>query len=149
DDRLRVGVGNADRPTDIREILLLRIDAERLADGGDQVGDGDGMFLDGGAVRAGLADDLPRLDATAGENRAPRRGVMVAAIAGVDLRRPPELAHPEHQRRIKQAAVAQVGQQRRPGGVEYPGELLHALKVVRMRIPAEDAVADLVEGYFH
>ena len=51
------------------------------------------------------------LDAAAEHRQAPRPRVVVAARlrpAGVDVRRPAELAHPDHQRAVEQAPVLQV-----------------------------------------
>ena len=71
---------------------------------------------------------------------------MVAAVAALlDLRRAAELAHPHDQRRVEQAAVLQVGHQRRPGGVERRAEGLHLVEVVLVRVPA--AEGDLDEGH--
>ena len=56
------------------------------------------------AVLAGLADDLAALDSAAGQDGAPAVGEVIAALLRVDLRRAAELAHPDDERRIEQAA---------------------------------------------
>ena len=54
----------------------------------------------------------------------PGVGIVVAARVAVDLRRAAELAHPDDQRRVEQAARLQVGHQRGPGRVERAAERL-------------------------
>ena len=97
---------------------------------------------DAGAFLVGLADDLAALDAAAQHGQAPGPRVVVAArlgAAGVDVRRAAELAHPDHQRAVEQAAVLQVVDQRGDRRVDLPGERLDAVEVVLVRVPAAEA----------
>ena len=55
----------------------------------------------------------------------------------VDLGRPAELAHPDDQRRVEQAAAPEVVHQGRPAGVEHAAELLDGVEVLLVRVPAE------------
>ena len=80
---------------------------------------GDRALGDGHAVGAGLADDLAALDAAAGQHRAPGVGEVVAAVAcrlicGVRPNSPIQTISVD----VEQAALLQVGHQRRPGRVE-------------------------------
>src|SRR5947209_7531790 len=94
----------ADGPADVGLVLLLDVEAERQADGGEQVGHRDGAFLDLHAVGTGPADDLSAADAAAAEDGGPRAGPVVTALVAVDLGRAAELPHPDEQRRIEQPA---------------------------------------------
>ena len=67
-----------------------------------------GRFVDVVAAVAGGADDLAAADAAAGQGHAERPRIVVAAGVGVDARRAAELAHPDHQRPVEQAAFLQV-----------------------------------------
>src|SRR5438552_17528961 len=71
---------NADRPPDVRDVLLLVVDAQRLANGGQDLRHRYRALLDGRPVGAGVADDLAALDAAAGQHRAERVGPVVAAV---------------------------------------------------------------------
>ncbi len=85
---------------------FLMVDAECLVDGGEQLGGSDLAVDDGPAVGVGLAVDRAAADATAGERGAPGGGEVVAAQAGVDLRRAAELGERDHQRAFEQPALA-------------------------------------------
>ena len=64
-----------------------------------------------GPLLVGLADHLAALDAAADQDARPGARIVIAAGLGaarVDLRRPAELAHPDHQRVIEQTALFQV-----------------------------------------
>src|SRR5262249_40654897 len=108
-DRVHVAVlDDAHRPAIGAVVVLGVIDAEDATDGGHEIDDADGTFGDGGGVAVGAADDLAAGDAAADQHGAPGPGVMVATAAAGDLRAPAELAHPDDQRVLQQAAVAQV-----------------------------------------
>ena len=110
-----------------------------VADRGEQIGHGDRPLFHRHAVLAGLADDLPALDAAAAQDDAPGVGEMVAALARVDDRRAAELAHPHHQRGFEQAALFRSAIRVAQAGIERLAELLHLLEVVVVRVPtAED-----------
>ena len=122
---------------------LRRVDAQRLADRGDQVGRRRGPLLDASVPSlAGAADRLAALDAAAGQHDRPGMGEMVAPGAGVDVRRPAELAHPHDQRR----SPAIHGLSGRPSAptsrrraLRQPG---NALEVLVVRVPALQADLD-------
>ena len=101
--RLRARRDDADRPADVRQVLLLVLDAQRLADRGQQLRHRHRAVLDGRPVGPGVADHLAALDAAAGQDRAERVGPVVAAVGPRELRRPAELAHPDDQGRVQQA----------------------------------------------
>ncbi len=86
--------------------LLGRVDLERVAQRGQQVGNRDGVVLDLGAVGIGGADDLAALDAAAGQRDVEDLGEVVAAGVGVDLGGAAELAHPDDQCLIEHARAA-------------------------------------------
>src|SRR5438876_958639 len=67
-----------DRPTDVRDILLLVIDAEGLANRSQELRHRYWALRDRCAVGAGVADDLATFDAAAGQHRAERVRPMVA-----------------------------------------------------------------------
>src|SRR4051812_25156945 len=71
-----------------------RVDAQGAVDRREQVALRDGQVLDVLAVGIGGAVDLPALDAATGQDDGPAADEVVAAGAVVDLRRPPDLAHP-------------------------------------------------------
>src|SRR5262245_5387877 len=77
---------DADRPA-VGHVLLVRVEAQRLDDGGHEVGHSDRVGLDRVTALARLAVGLPALDAAASQHRRPRRGPVVAALRLVDLRR--------------------------------------------------------------
>src|SRR5262245_49854009 len=100
-DRLGHLVDNADGPADIGLILLRWIDAERLADGREEILRGDRALLDRHAIGAGGANDLTALDPAAGQHGAPGVGKVVAALLWIDPRRASEFAHPDDESRIE------------------------------------------------
>ena len=71
-----------------------------------------------------FADDAAAVDAAAAEHHGERRPPVVAAGVLVDPRRAAELAGHDHQRRVEQAAVGQVAEQRRHAGVERRQQLV-------------------------
>src|SRR5689334_20741527 len=80
----------------------------------------------------------PRLQAR-GEWSRPGPRVVVAArllALAVGLRRAAELAHPDDQRAVEQAALLQVGDEGAHGRGRLLGVLLDAGEVVLVRVPA-------------
>src|SRR5688500_17701784 len=71
----------------------------------------------------GGANDLTAFDAASGKPHGEAKIVMIAALAALGLRRTAELAAPEHQRGVEQAAAFQVLEQ---GGNEPIGLSGHA-----------------------
>src|SRR5262249_4396423 len=139
---LGAGVGDADGPAHVRHVLLGRVDADGLADGGDEVGDVDGVLDDLGAIGAGLAVDLPALDASAGQHGGPGVGEVVPAALGVDRVGPAELAHPDDGGAAQEAAVLQVLHQGGPRRVEHPAQGLDLVVVAVVRVPAAGRAGD-------
>ncbi len=112
-------------------------DPEPGEDRGAEVGGGD-RAVDGLlAAAVGGADDVPALDASAGEQGRVARVPVVAARAVVDLGRPAELAHGNDQGRLQQATVVKVVEQGRERPVEHPAvAVLHDLEVAVVHVPA-------------
>src|SRR5262245_56493963 len=85
--RIRPLIDDANGAADVGVVLAGRVDAQGAAGGGQEVQDGDAAFLDGRAVPAGAADDLPAADAAARKYRGPGIRIVVAARGGIDPRR--------------------------------------------------------------
>ena len=81
--------------------------------------------------------DLAATNPSAGQHGRPGVREMVAAGGLVDLRRPAELAHPDDQGAVEQAARTKVGHQGGPTGVEHAAELLDGVEVLRVRVPPQ------------
>src|SRR5262249_33947131 len=146
-DRVGPAVDDADGAAVAGLVLLVVVDAEHAADGGEEVERGDGALGDGGRFGVGAADDLAAADAAAEHDARPGPRIVVAAGLGaalIDPRRTAELAHPDHQRRIQEAAFTQVGDELAHRRIDLTGKLRHASEVVLVRVPA--AEADLDEG---
>ena len=123
------------RPTFDRFCFVV-VDAQRQAERGEEVGRVGRPLLDRRAVAAGLADRLAALDAAAGQHGAPGVREVVAALLLVDLRRAAELAHPDDQGRVEQAALLQVVHQRAQAGVERAAQVLDRVEVVGRACPS-------------
>src|SRR5262245_41549860 len=95
---------HGDRPrADV--VLGVRVDPQGRVDRGEQVAFGDGVVLDADAVGIGGAIDGAALDAAARQDGCPAVILMVAADAVIDARRPADLAHPDNERVVQQAAL--------------------------------------------
>src|SRR5262245_6141668 len=115
-----------------------------MAEGAEEVGDVDGPLGDVAAVGAGGAEDAAAADAGAGEAHAEGARVVVAAAVGIDAWRAAKLAHPDHQRPLQPAAIAQVLDQGGEARIDSFAQLLCADEVVLVRIPT--VRFDLDEG---
>ena len=118
---------------------LLVVDAERVQDGGLEVVDRDRVGHHVVAELVGLAEHEPALHAAAGDPHAEVPRMMVAAVVRVGQlalaeHRPAELAAPDDERVVEQAALLQVGDQR-------GGRLIGAAALQR-----HDRAADLCAG---
>src|SRR5262245_32866041 len=103
-DRLGARVGTRTRPaTDVG--LLLVVDADGLEDRGKDLGRANLVVLDRLAVLVAGAIRRAAADAGAGQRDAPGGGKVIAAEAGVDLRRAAELGQRDDQRILKEAAA--------------------------------------------
>src|SRR5262249_55690762 len=136
--------GQPDRPRP-NIVTMARVDAQGRVDGCEQVALGDGPILDLLAIGVRAADHLPALDPPAGQHDRPGADIVVAAGPIVDLRRPPDLAHPHHQRVLQQAALFEIQQQRRPGGIEDLHVRLVADEVIGVAVVV--VLTDLNEGH--
>ena len=89
------------------------VEAQQVQDRGVQVVDVDAVLGDVEAELVAFAERDARLDAAAGEPHGEGVGVMVAAVvaAALDHRRAAELAAPDHERVVQQAALLQIGDQ--------------------------------------
>ena len=94
---------------------LFVIEAEEMQNGGVQIVDMDGIFIDTPADLVGLPVVEPWFDATAGHPHGEGIRVMIAThiLSGLSAtvlthRRATELAAPDHQRLVEQAVLLQV-----------------------------------------
>src|SRR4249919_3925352 len=85
-----------------------RIVAEEAEDGGVEVGGGEGAFGGVGADFVGGTDDLAAADAAAGEDDGVALRPVVAAGFFVDGGGAAEIAHPDDEGGIEEAALGQV-----------------------------------------
>ena len=73
---------------------------------------------------------------------------MIAALLLVDLRRPAELAHPDDQRRVEEAALLQIVHQSGPGRIQDATQPAHRVEVLHVRVPAKRAAVEAAQGDF-
>src|SRR5262245_31929210 len=138
-------VHDRDRSVHPRRVVLLRVvDAEDRAHRGEEVRHGDGTLGHRGAIAVGPGDYLAALDPAAGSLAPPGSGPVVTPAAST-LRRPPELPHPDDQRRRQPPAPVQGLDKRRHRDVTLLRERAGAGEVVAVRVPA-DAVT---HHHFH
>src|SRR5436309_1918769 len=141
-DRLAAG-DDLDGPVLRRHVLLLVVDAQLLIDRGRYIF---GRYLSVDRLAAfGVrgADRLAALQARAREEDTARIRPVVPPGELIDLRRPAELAHPDDQRRVQQAALMEVLQQRGIAIVQGTEQMLpELLEVVGMSIPATHGHGD-------
>src|SRR5262245_12624358 len=133
------------------EVLLVLIDAERVADGGVEVGHLDRTLGHLDAVRVRRADHAAAADAAArerdGEGLRVVAAAAVAVAAAADVGRAAELGEAVDERAVEEAAVLEVGQEAREAGVHALGERLHGGVLVLVRGPAaEDDLDDRDAG---
>src|SRR5262249_21110147 len=123
----------------VPEEQAMLVDAERVQDRRGQVVGVNGPFHRGVTDRVGGADDLAAAHPAAGQPHRVTRWRVIAARrrSGVlGCRRAAELAAPDDQRRVEQAAPLQVGQQ--PGDGPVGLERLRAVvaRQVAVGVPA-------------
>ena len=141
-DRPGVGVGDPDRPADVREVLLRRVDPQRHADGGDEVGHGDRPLLDRACRRRWCGRStwpplMPPPASTVVQAAGKWSRPALLLILGVRPNSPIQTISVESSR----PAAPEVVHQGRPAGVEHAAELLDRLEVLLVRVPAERLVA--------
>ena len=90
-------VDDLDRAAVGGDVLARGIDLEALAECLEQVGHVHRAIFDGSAGGVGLADHLAAANSAAGQHGIEGPRIVVAARAGIDLRRAAELAHPHDQ----------------------------------------------------
>src|SRR6185436_13524704 len=132
----------------VQERELLVIDAELVQHRGLQVVGVDGAFLRAQPDFVGAAV-AARLDAAAREPAGVTPRVVIAAIAGLSVRRAAELRGPDYQRRIEQPARLEIPQQRADrlvDGLRHHGVVLLDFLV---RIPRLDAVLLRARDHVH
>ena len=99
-------VDDLDRPAAAAHVFVVGVDAQAC---GRSCGTGrasvTGRSVTSVPASSVGADHLPAADAAAGQGHVERLREVVAAAAGVDLRRAAELAHPDHQRPVEHAAL--------------------------------------------
>src|SRR5713226_5690096 len=78
---------------------------------------------------------LAPLDAAAGKPDAEAVGMMITAVATLRTRRPAELAAPEDERRIEQAALGEIGEQAGDGEVGLVAATACPGHIVGVRVP--------------
>src|SRR5579883_2314460 len=119
----------------------LVVDAQEMEDCGVEVVDVDAVGRDAVAEGIRRAKGDARLDPATGRPDGEASGVVVAAVVGgrqlaLAVIRPAELAAPEHQRVVEQAALLQVDDQRRAGLVGLAAEGADAAGQAAVVVPA-------------
>src|SRR6185369_3142928 len=99
-----------------------RVEAEGVEDGGGEFGGVDGAVGGGGAALVAGTNNGSRGNATAGEDRGPHTGPMVAAAAGVDFGSAAEFSRGDDERFLQEAALGEVVEQRGEAAVEVGAE---------------------------
>ena len=98
----------------VRSIISFRgVEAEPPEKGGGQVGGGNGIGFGTGTELVAGADNGSAADTAAGQDNAVAVGPVIAAAGAIDPRAAAELAHGDDERRVEQAAIGQVVDQRR------------------------------------
>ena len=118
-------VGQAEVAAGVAVGELFVVEAQQVQDRGVQVVDVDLVFDGGEAEFVGGAVDVAALDAAAGQPHGEAVVVVVAAVEARQLgdRRAAELAAPDHQRAVEQAALLEVGEEGGDGLVPLAGQL--------------------------
>ena len=104
----RTVVGERDGAADVAEVCGFWIQREGSADRGHEIGNGQQVLFDFHAVVTGCTVNLSAFDTGSSEHSAPASRPMIAAGVLVDLRCPPELAHPDDQSILQQSSLLQV-----------------------------------------
>src|SRR3990172_12854364 len=141
----RAAVNQLDGSAERAHVFFARVDLERVAQGAEQIGDGDGPI---GALRAflrGLPDHPSAANSGAGHREVESPRVVVPPGIAVDPGRPAELAHPNHQRLVQQTAMLEIGHQRGESRIDLTGQGGRTVEVVLVRVPAVGANLD--EGH--
>src|SRR5262249_27051733 len=141
---ITVDVGQAEVAAGVPERQPLVVQTHEMKNGRVQVVDVD-------AVLDGTEAELVRrpvghaaLDAAAGHPHREAPVVVVAAVAALAGRGAAELAAPDDERVVEQAALLQVGEQCGHGPVDVAAEVARRLVVVAVRVPGlAVAVVDL------
>src|SRR5262249_44358327 len=89
-------------------VLFLGVDLEGLTERLEEAGYLDGAIANAVAGCIRLSDDAVAVDAGASQSHAEGPREVVAAVAGIDARCSAELAHPDDEGRIQEAALLEV-----------------------------------------
>src|SRR5262249_14266395 len=114
---------------------------QHAEDGRRQVVGADGQVGGVGGRGVGGAVHLPAAYAGAGQKRRLAEAPVVAAGVLVQLRRPPELATPDDERLVEEAAAMQVVERGRQAAVEVRQRVvLQTVEAVLVRVPVLQVV---------
>src|SRR5262245_15654850 len=142
-------IDDFDGAADAAHVLLVGIDAERVAGGAEEIVHGYGAILDGVATGVRRADDLAAFDAAAGHDRRECAREVVAAAVGIDAGRAAEFARPDDKRVVEHAATLEIGEERGERLVKLVGEGAGSVEVVLVRIPVAECNLDEGDAGFY
>ena len=112
-------------------------DTHLLQNGGEEVGDRDGLgWLLFPARRIGAAQDSTRRQTSAPDQATETTWPVVTSFERIDRRCAAEFSQDQDNRGIQQVVLLQVLDECGQGRVEYPGLLPVTLEVIRVRVPS-------------
>jgi len=114
---------------------FAEVETHEMQDRGMEIMDSDWLLLGFVTELVAGADDLPALDPRAGHPQGHGAWVVVAAHAFLGNRHAAELAMPDDQRRVEEAASLQVGEQSGDWAIDRGGVAGVVVLDVVMRIP--------------
>ena len=125
------------------------VDAEGGEDRGVEVADVLPVLDGAEADLVGGADHTATVDSPAGEPDGEAVGVVVPATVPLLHRGPTELAPPEHERLVEEAAAGKILEQRRGRSVGLPGVALVKVVALVVAVPAVlvDGVVELHDAH--
>ena len=127
-------------------IGLVVVDSQRVQDGGGDVIRLDvGVVIWAGAPFIASAEELARLDSSAGHQAAIGSGKVVSADILVDLWRTAKFSHHDNQRPFQQTLLTQRRENRIEPVVQAWYQLLVAREVIEVGVPAKVRYGD--EGH--
>ncbi len=114
----------------------IGIDAERMKDGGMEIGRSTGEFQRCGADAIGFSVDLSAFDARPGIDDREAVRIVVASRTAVDARRSTKIGQGDDQGFIEHVSIRKVVEQCREGAiVRRQHIILEPIEVVAVRIP--------------
>ena len=90
---------------------LIRVDAELVVERGEDLAEVDAAVGDFAAETVGGTDDVAGFHAAAGEEGGEGLGVVVASVAGAELRGAAEFTGDDDEGAVEETAAAQIGEQ--------------------------------------